>query len=365
MSEVVSSLDALTPELLTSILRKNGKLGHGRVLGMRIQPNPAFNSIAAHLEPVYTTNAQADVPKRLFIKIKQTHGGRDEIAFYGLVSAQNQPLSMMIPVIDGAYDEDTGVSHCLMHDVSGTHHAPVSRERILAGDGVPEEGELAGCVEALAGLHAYWWEHPVLRDGPVRIPLPFRDEERYMAEVREQAKEWRRFRSSEADGMSRDLLELYDSRIEALPTLWDRYLNHRFTHFSKLTVCHSDCYFTQFLCPDDPEVNETYLSDLEEACVYLGAEDLVYLIATFWTREQRQENDREIRCLTRYYEALVKRGVENYSWDDLCRDYRLQLIWRVELPIWDQQNGSSGDYWRPKMQCLADAYRDWDCAALL
>ena len=365
MSDVIPSLDSVTPEWLTSILRGNGILGRGRILEVKVHPNPAFNSVVAHLEPVYSSDIPAGVPERLFIKIKQQHWGRDEVSFYRLATRQKPPPSMLIPFIDGAYDEDTGVSHCLMLDVSGTHHAPVSRACVLAGDGVPEEGELAGCVEALAGLHAYWWEHPDLGDGPVRIPLPFRDEVRYMAEVRDQAEEWRRFRKTAGGELPRELLELYDSRIDGLPTLWDRYLEHRFARVSKLTVCHSDCYFTQFLCPDDPEIHGTYLSDMEEACLYLGAEDLVYLLATFWTREQRQENDREIRCLTRYYETLVNRGVKDYSWDDLCRDYRLQLIWRVELPVWDQQNGSTPDYWRPKMQCLADAYRDWDCAALL
>lgn len=365
MPDVISSIDSVTPELLTSILHENGMLDRGRILDVKIHPNPAFNSIAAHLEPVYSADAPAGVPERLFIKIKQQHWGRDEVAFHRLVSGQKLPPSMLIPLIHGAYDEDTGVSHCLMHDVSGTHHAPVSRERVLAGDGVPEEGELVGCLEALAGLHAYWWEHPVLRDGPVRIPLPFRDEDRYMAEVRQQAEEWRRFRKTAGCELPRELLELYDSRIEALPALWGRSFRSRFDCLRQLTACHSDCYFTQFLCPDDPSVQGTYLTDMEEVCVCLGAEDLVYLIATFWTCEQRRENDREIRCLTRYHKSLVKHGIENYSWDDLCRDYRLQLIWRVHLPVWDQVNGSTRDYWRPKMQCLIDAYRDWNCASFL
>ncbi len=365
MPEVISSLDSVTPERLTSILRENGMLERGRILDVRIHPNPAFNSIAAHLEPVYSGAAPAGVPERLFIKIKQQHWGRDEVAFYRLAASQNRPLPMLIPVIDGAYDKRTGFSHCLMQDISKTHHAPVSRERVLAGDGVPEEGELTGCVEALAGLHAFWWEHPDLKGGPVKVPLPFRDEGRYMAEVREQAGEWRRFRASAGAELPRELLELYDRRIEALPALWERFFRSRFDGLRQLTVCHSDCYFTQFLCPDDPSTHGTCLSDLEEACVYLGAEDLVYLIATFWTREQRLDSDRETRCLKRYYATLVKRGVENYAWDDLCRDYRLQLIWRVHLPVWDQVNGSTRDYWQPKMQCLADAYLDWDCASLL
>lgn len=365
MPDVISSPDSVTPELLTSILRGNGMLVRGRILDVKIHPNPAFNSIVAHLEPVYSSDAPAGVPERLFIKIKQQHWGRDEVSFHRLVSGQKLPPPMLIPLIDGAYDGDTGVSHCLMQDVSGTHHAPVSRERVLTGDGVPEEGELAGCVDALAGLHAYWWEHPVLRDGPVRIPLPFRDEDRYMAEVRKQAEEWRRFREKAGFELPRELLELYESRIEALPALWDRFFQSRFDGLRQLTVCHSDCYFTQFLCPDDPSVHGTYLSDMEEVCVCLGAEDLVYLIATFWTREQRQEDGREIQCLKRYHASLVESGVRDYAWDDLCRDYRLQLIWRVHLPVWDQVNGSTRDYWRPKMQCLADTYRDWDCASLL
>ena len=181
MADVISSLDSVTPEWLTSRLRETGMLKQGGILDVKIHPNPAFNSVAAHLEPVYSADAPAGVPERLFIKIKQHHWGRDEVSFYRLAAGQKLPLPMLIPFIDGAYDEDTGVSHCLMLDVSGTHHAPVSRARLLAGDGVPEEGELAGCVEALAGLHAYWWEHPALRDdpalgdGPVTYPDPFQE----------------------------------------------------------------------------------------------------------------------------------------------------------------------------------------------
>lgn len=33
-------------------------------------------------------------------------------------------------------------------------------------------------------------------------------------------------------------------------------------------------------------------------------------------------------------------------------------------PVWDQTNGSSKDYWWPKMQCLISAYQDWECAEL-
>ena len=62
---------------------------------------------------------------------------------------------------------------------------------------------------------------------------------------------------------------------------------------------------------------------------------------------------------------LLDHGVAGYTWDDLLFDYRLMLIYRIFLPVWDAVNGSSRAYWWPKLQCLTGAYLDWHCAELL
>jgi hypothetical protein len=72
-----------------------------------------------------------------------------------------------------------------------------------------------------------------------------------------------------------------------------------------------------------------------------------------------------VRLLRRYHGALLAHGVKGYEWDDLVVDYRLMLILRIFLPVWDASNGSPRAYWWPKFRCLTDAYRDWRCEELL
>src|SRR6185312_4853965 len=102
-----------------------------------------------------------------------------------------------------------------------------------------------------------------------------------------------------------------------------------------LTITNGDAYFNQFLCPRLPTEGRTLLVDFEEASGNFGAFDLVFLFATFWTREQRQDGNREVRLLRRYHQILTASGVANYSWEDLLSDYRLMLALIVFLPIWD------------------------------
>ena len=90
-------------------------------------------------------------------------------------------------------------------------------------------------------------------------------------------------------------------------------------------------------------------------------------MATFWTPAQRAEGDRERRLLRRYLAGLHRHGVgpAHFGWDDLVLDYRAMLAWRTLHPLWDYANGSTRDYWWPKMTCLTNAYREWDYETLV
>ena len=48
----------------------------------------------------------------------------------------------------------------LLEDLSDTHAPIATRERLLALDGVPDDAQLDRVVDALAGFHAGWWQHP-------------------------------------------------------------------------------------------------------------------------------------------------------------------------------------------------------------
>lgn len=105
--------------------------------------------------------------------------------------------------------------------------------------------------------------------------------------------------------------------------------------------------------------------DWQSASFDIGGHDLVNLMATFWTSEQRHAEQREDRMLRRYYDVLQANGVSGYSWEDLITDYRTHLIYWLLITIQDAADGSPKDYWWPKMHCLVTAFREWRCEELL
>jgi hypothetical protein len=106
--------------------------------------------------------------------------------------------------------------------------------------------------------------------------------------------------------------------------------------------------------------------DLESAHTFLPGLDLYYLFATFWSRAQRREGDREMRCLRRYHEQLQARGLAGLTFENVVQDYRIAIALMVFHPVWDKVvGGSRRQYWWPKMKCLCEAYVDWNCDQLI
>lgn len=167
-----------------------------------------------------------------------------------------------------------------------------------------------------------------------------------------------------SDPLPEEVRSGYEACLKLLPRLWEKHLNPRFSSGKQLTLIHGDAYFSNFLVPRQ-RPGSTYLIDWQSPQVHIWGEDLANLLATFWTRAQRQEGQREEQALRRFYQTLIAHGVSAYSWNELLRDYRLGLIDWLFMPVWDAANGSSRDYWWPKMHCLFQAFQDWECLAFM
>jgi hypothetical protein len=252
----------------------------------------------------------------------------------------------------------------LLPDLSETHEIAVGVAQAMALDGVPSEAQLAGIVDAIAAFHAYWWEHPALGDAALPLSDLHGNRTTFDAYVAEIAANWAAFIGAERESFPAELRSLYEAALPRLAGLWERYLAGRVPERRNVTVGHGDCYFAAFLCPREAN-GQTYIIDWQGPSVDLAARDLDFLFANFWTREQRREGDREVRLLRRYHDGLLAHGVRGYGWGELVEDYRLMLIFRIFLPVWDMTNGSPQRYWWPKICCLTDAYRDWRCEELL
>jgi hypothetical protein len=359
---MTTNTQSITPEWLTAILHTHGALPQGRVVAVEQRGNDAFNSAIVHLSVAYSEDAPSTAPQQLFLKRNveaewAKRAGAEEVAFYKLVAPCAKDLPMIIHCYVAEYDEASGTSYILLQDVSETHTPPVTRAQLIAYEGVPDQVQLEQVVDTVAQFHAFWWQHPLLNRDVT-------DMVEYYSDQQQAQKFWDSFIAVEGTWFPADLRAMYEEALASLPQLWERFLAPRIPTYTNMTMNHGDCYLSQFLCPNTPTFGPTYLVDFQGSNTDFGAYDLVFLFATFWTREQRKENNREVQMLHRYHEELQSHGVKGYSWDDLLIDYKVMLTYILFYPVWDQTNGSSKDYWWPKMQCLIAAYQDWECAAL-
>lgn len=362
MLNALAMHDPVTPEWLTEALREADVLPTGAVVAVATRANDAFNSAAVHLALTYSADAPADAPRVLFLKRNlasdwAVEAARDETRFYQAVARLDPRPAMVVPCYLAAYDERRGVSSLLLADVTATHTSPLTRADLLAGDSVPDEAALELAIDTLAAFHAAWWGRPEL-GGEFPGGGWYGGAAQFAAHVVRRRGEWERFIAAEGDWFPAELRAVYEDAFARLPYAWAVDFGERLAARRGLTLGHGDCYLSQFLVPRPGIVAPTYLIDFQGVTADCPAFDLAHMFAAFWTRAQRQEGDREQRCLRRYHAGLRAGGVRDYTWDDLLADYRALLAIMLFYPVWDETNGSARSYWLPKMRCFVAAYQD-------
>jgi hypothetical protein len=96
----------------------------------------------------------------------------------------------------------------------------------------------------------------------------------------------------------------------------------------------------------------------------VGAGDLARFIALNWYPERRRALERGL--VRRYHDGLLQRGVQGYGWDDCWRDYRLDVIDNLSMPVWMWSGGKIGpEVWWDKLEKTVLAVEDLGCAELL
>lgn len=371
MEPFLTGIQQLTPSWLSAALRDAGISGMEHLAAVRKRPNPASNSQVAHLDleykmpPHQDTPGAANPPTSLLLKLNQHGDGETEVRFYE--QAASLTLPMLVKCLASRFDSTTGNSFLILQDVSVTHQAPVTKQALIGGQGVPERSILIGIAEALACFHAAWWQRKISEELPrfAAIRDWYASSYSHAQHCLRRQKELDQFFSNAGTEISPEARRLLETALDHLPHLWEKYIQPRVEAYSKLTLSHGDCYLTQFLVPKQPGSKEpTYLVDFDSASGNFPAYDLVYLLPTFWSREQRLEDARELHFLQHYHTILCQCGVENYCFAELCQDYRLMLCYMLFDAAADQVRGSSPAYWRPKLGNLIEAYQDWDCSSL-
>jgi hypothetical protein len=351
---VISDVDQVTPDWLTDVLARSGVLPAGRVLQVGVETERSVWSQIVRLRPRYD-DATGRPPTALLLKIcagDDAVFGPSEVLYYtrdyqGLAAA---PIPRCH---DAQFSESPRAYHILMDDLSATHANTWEIAPTL------ERGRAV--ADALAALHAYRWGPAEL--SAIGATLPGTAEiERYIGHVRQ------------------GLQPLLDTLGDTLDPRWrealhDLFANHparmlaRTHDHAGFALVHGDVNPGNILAPR-AAAGSVYLVDRQpfdwSLTTWLGVSDVAYMMVHWWDTALRRQWERPI--LRHYHDALTRRGVSGYPWDQLERDYRLCAVQSVYVAVeWlivEQDRTRMRWVWEPQLHKAMTAFFDLGCAGL-
>lgn len=208
-------------------------------------------------------------------------------------------------------------------------------------------------LEALAQIHAQWWEHPSLGDTIGRLHT----RASLTGMVHGVAAQLPAFLDALGDAIPSDARRTFERVFGSSLQPWLRLTDPR-----ALTVTHGDAHSWNFLFPragDGPAL----LFDWQLWHLDVGTRDLAFLIALHWYPERRRELERPL--LRHYHQRLLTHGVNRYSFDDLWLDYRRGVVRNLTIPILFWSRGMPPEGWFHRLECALAAYRDLACDEII
>jgi hypothetical protein len=356
MTEPITDEGQITRAWLTDRLRQNGHLAFGdSVAQLSVSHACTLFSDIYRLEVSYSSDAAARLPSKLLLKVPFSDKevclkmGKDEAAAYRMLT-EMMPDPPFVRCFDALYSPESYRSHLLLEDVSDTHFQP---EIPLP----PSERHCELCVEALAELHAFWWEHP---DLGVKVGELF-DEQSLRKLIAQLEEALSGFITLLGDCLSPPRRRALGDALRFVPAFWQR----RLTSTKRNTLIHGDAHQWNIMHPKDTVKGRALLIDLATTNrIRPPTNDPAYMMALKWYPERRTLMEESL--LRRYHASLVERGVRDYSWEDCRLDYRYSVISHLFMPVFQWAGGEiPATVWWHNFERIAEAYKDLDCDELV
>lgn len=303
------------------------------------------------VEAAYAGPVPAETPHRFILKLSRSRqastfaerGRWKEHEFYARVAA-SMPDPPAPRSFAAAYDPRRRRSHLLLEDLSESHDAPSSPLP-------PRRDQLRGAVDALAHIHAWWWNHPDLQG---------------VTEARDDA--WVAEKSAAIERrLARFLAELGDylpiamrAALETSARAWPLIL--RRTADLPLTVVHGDAHPWNLLYPRAAD-GRARLLDWEGWSIEPGPHDLASLLALHLPPSERHAAHNQL--IAHYAARLRALGVLDYDESACWADYRLAVARRVLSPVALWSRGSKTRTWWPMLEHITAAYDEMRCDEIL
>ncbi|NKB68602.1 MAG: hypothetical protein GKR89_16185 [Candidatus Latescibacteria bacterium] len=355
MDRPITEIAQVTAQWLGRRLQANGHVADpGAVSGVEIQASSQNSPtvLVAQLKVAYAEGVTG-LPAQLFFKSSDADNcAHREIGFHRDILAHME-TSPTVRCFDGLWDAAAERGHMLFADVSQTHY------QTRDGVHLSLQAEAERIVDALAPFHAFWWDHPLL--GEEVGSLPQGDYILWGQGPEGYAKGLGRFADKMGDRLSGEQRTLCERILAAYPCN-DLRGNLRLQRGNGLTLVHGDAHYENIMLPRNPAVDSVHMIDWAFWELRLGTDDIAHVgLYGFCEPETGLVRD----LVRRYYEGLLRHGVEDYSWGDCWHDYRLSTIRHLFIPINSALYGGGLDYcWRNFERSLR-SFKDLDCTELL
>ena len=354
---VITTLEQVTPEWLTTVLTQNGAITRGRLLSVDAESGGGNWSSNARLALSYSEDARGESPTRLFLKMcRSDPDSKDafddsEVNYYTR-DYLDVPDAPLVRCYHAGYSKEPRHYHLLLEDVSDTHFPAYEKERELASG--------LAMVEGLATLHTRWW-------GPQRLAEAG-------ASIHTSA-EIQHFVNMGWPGVA-PILSHYSDQFEPH---WPDLIKETFARHSQAaiartlqatdqTIIHGDANPTNILIPRRGN-RPIYIIDRQPfrwgLTTWLGVFDLVYITVFDLNPEQRRQFERPL--LQRYYETLLRLGVTGYSLAQFHQDYRLAVPLGIYIFTEYCADGIDKELefvWLTVLKRTLTAMDEWDCAGM-
>jgi thiamine kinase-like enzyme len=348
MTQLITAIEQVTPDLLTQVLRSNGFLEQGQVLDVAVLPSLPGASTITPIKLTYSQESSA--PGRMILKLphETNRANKREVEFY----AATVGLTKTLPIVrcyDAIYDDTQQSFHLLLEDLSQSHD---SNPPSFLPPTIPDAERI---IDALTEFHAFWWNNSML--GSVIGQLPTRAS--IQQNTADMAETFSRFVDFLGDRFAEKHKAMYETLLAKLPDL----LSHRLIGASNLTLIHDDLHAGNFLYPHDPTKDRIRLIDWKSWSINPGVGDLSNMMCVYWIRERRQALQDIL--LLRYHRQLMERGIKAYDWNTCWNDYRLSVIDHLFFPVWQWSVGTPDFIWWHNLERLITAFDDLNCSELL
>ena len=322
--EPLAGRDAITAAWLTEALRESGSLPRGRVRAVELSGEgigfgyisdtvrviPEYEGADASAPPSLVAKVPVSVDFPAYLRPWAAQAVETELAFYREAGGD---CAARVPACHGAAHAGWRSYALLLEDLSGLE-SPSQMESCPP--------ERAGpIVDALAALHAQWWESERLREA-AWLPSPERQAE-LNAPLMEDG--WGPFAERIVPRVDAAFLPVGERLVRQFADTLTR------GAASASTLVHGDFRIENFLFGEAGSADEVVLLDWQLAARGSGPRDLAYFLAQGFAPERRREI--EDGLLARYHAGLVARGVSGYSPARCREDYRLGLLWSMYAPI--------------------------------